>query len=214
VYETDEEQIDAIKKWFSQWGNYLIAGVLLVVVGYGGYWFYGAQQEQKALAASDQYQRVLSLVNNQTALGAAEQAQLDELFAVLSEDFSDATYAVYTALFQARFAVNDEDYESAQERLQWALENASDAPLKGLINLRLARLELALGLADAVLNRLDSVPAAGQEVGYAELRGDVHAAAGRRDEARDAYAEAWSLVQQQGLQRPLLAVKAENYGAL
>ena len=214
MYETDEEQIDAIKKWFARWGNYVIAAVLLVVVGYGGYWFYGHQQEQQALAASDQYQQVLRLVNNQDRLSAADQARLNDLFVSLSTEFSGASYAVYTALFQARFAVNEQDFDLAQDRLQWALNQAEDAGLKGLINLRLARLELAQGHADTVLSRLDSIPAAGQEVGYAELRGDVHSLAGRRAQARDAYAEAWRLAQEQGLQRPLLAVKAENYGAL
>lgn len=214
MYDTDEEQIDAIKKWFSRWGNYLIGAVLLLVLGYGGFWFYGHQQEQTALAASDQYQQVLRLVNNQDRLSEAEQAQLDELFTTLSTEFPGATYAVYTALFQARFAVQEQQYEVAQERLEWALNQVSDEGLKGLINLRLARLEFALGLDDAVLSRLDAIPAAGQEVGYAELRGDVHAAAGRLSETRAAYAEAWRLAQEQGLQRPLLAVKAENYGAL
>ena len=214
MYETDEEQIDAIKKWFSRWGNYVIAGLLVVVVGYGGYWFYGHQQEQQALAASDLYQQVLRLVNDQDQLSEPHQARLDELFTELSTDFSGTTYAVYTALFQARFAVNAQDYERAQERLEWALNQARDPGMKGLINLRLARLEWAQGDADAVLLRLDSVAPAGQELGYAELRGDVHSAAGRRAEAREAYAQAWQIVQELGLQRPLLAVKAENYGAL
>lgn len=214
MYETDEEQIDAIKKWFSRWGNYLIGAVLVLVLGYGGFWFYGHQQEQTALAASDQYQQVLRLVNNQERLSEADQARLSELFIILSTEFSDATYAVYTALFQASFAAHEQRFEFAQERLQWALNQASDPGLQGLINLRLARLEFALGLADAVLARLDTIPAAGQEVGYAELRGDVHAAAGRLTETRTAYANAWRLAQEQGLEKPLLAVKAENYGAL
>lgn len=214
MYDTDEEQIDAIKKWFSRWGNWVVGGVLVVIAGYGGFWFYGEQQAQKALAASDQYQQVLRLVSNQDQLSAAELAQLDALFQVLSNEFPNTTYAVYTALFQARFAVNAQDYEQAQERLQWALAAASDTGLQAIINLRLARLEFAMGHADAVLRRLDAVPAAGQEVGYAELRGDVHSAAGRRGDARTAYAEAWRLAQEQGLQRPLLAVKAENYGAI
>lgn len=214
MYETDEEQIDAIKKWFSRWGNFVFGGLLLVVVGYGGYWFYGYQQTQNALAASDQYQQVLRLVNGQDQLSAADQDALEALFLSLSSDFPDSTFAVYTALFQARFAVNEQQYEQAQEHLQWALAATADAGLKAIINLRLARLEYAMGEADGVLARLDSVPAAGQQVGYAELRGDVHAAAGRRAEARAAYAEAWRLAQEQGLQRPLLAVKVENYGAL
>lgn len=214
MYETDEEQIEAIKKWFARWGNLLIGGVLALLIGYGGFWFYQDRQEQARIDASDRYQQVLQLVGNTDNLSADQRTQLDTLFEELQEAHPGSTYTVYTALLQARFAAVSEDYEQAEERLSWALERARDDSLGRLINLRLARVQFAQGEYDSALATLDAMDPGSQGVGYAELRGDVHAAQGNRSAAREAYAQAWELAQTQGLNRPLLQAKAETYGVL
>ncbi|MCH8550563.1 MAG: tetratricopeptide repeat protein [Natronospirillum sp.] len=214
MYETDEEQIEAIKKWFARWGNLLIGGLLAIIVGYGGFWFYQDRQEQARLDASDRYQQILQLVGNENVLSSEQMSELDSLFADLVEAHPNSTYTVYTALMQARFAAAAEDLEQAEERLRWALEQARDDSLKRLVNLRLARVQFAQGDHDAVLATLDAMDPGSQRVGYAELRGDVHASLGDRQAAREAYSEAWELAQSQGLNRPLLQAKAETYGVL
>ena len=37
VYRTEQEQIEAIKKFFHEYGNYLVAGVLIFVLIFVGY---------------------------------------------------------------------------------------------------------------------------------------------------------------------------------
>lgn len=214
MYETDEEQIEAIKKWFARWGNLVIGGLLAIIVGYGGFWFYQDQQEQARLDASDRYQQILQLVGNETALSSEQRSELDSRFNDLVEAHPRSTYTVYVALLQGRFAVAAEDLDQAEEHLRWALENARDESLQRLVNLRLARVQFAQGDHDAVLATLDAMDPGSQRVGYAELRGDVHAALGDRQAAREAYSEAWELAQSQGLNRPLLQAKAETYGVL
>lgn len=214
MYETDEEQIEAIKKWFARWGNLLIGGVLALLVGYGGFWFYQNQQEQARIDASDQYQQVVQLVGTANSLSSEQRDRLDSLFDELVEAHPRSTYAVYTAMLQARYAAVAEDFDQAEERLRWALEQARDESLQRLLNLRLARVQFAQGDHDAVLATLEALDPGSQRVGYAELRGDVHAALGDRAAAREAYTEAWEQAQAQGLNRPLLQAKAETYGVL
>ncbi|MEX0584552.1 MAG: tetratricopeptide repeat protein [Natronospirillum sp.] len=214
MYETEQEQIEAIKKWFSTWGNYLIGGVLVIILGYGAGWFYMDQQRTAREAASDQYQLILRHVGNAESLGEDQREQLDELVANLAQAHPDSTYTTFGALLQARFAAVAGDFQAAEEHLRWALAQNDDAVLGRTVNLRLARVQFAQGNHDAVLATLDSISPGTQLIGYNELRGDVYAARGDRAQAREAYASAWNAAQEQGLERPLLQVKAENYGVL
>lgn len=214
MYETEQEQIEAIKAWFSRWGNYIIAAVLAVLIGVGGAWFYQDRQESARLEASDLYQRVLSAVGNNEQLSDSQRAALDERFEALYSAYPDSTYTLYGALLQARFAAVAGDLETAEERLRWALDQNEDTVLERAINLRLARVLFAQEDHDGALATLDAVSPGSQRVGYEELRGDIYAARGERDRARNSYATAWEEAQSLGLNRPLLQVKAENYGAL
>lgn len=214
MYDTDEEQIEAIKKWFARWGNLIIGGFLVAILAYGGFWFYQNQQQQAREAASDQYQQVLRLVGDAQQLSDDQRTELDSLFESLAADHPQSTYTLYAAMLQARYAVAEGDLEAAEDRLRWVLDQEPEQSLQRLVNLRLARVLFAQEEYDAVLSTLDSLDPGSQRVGYAELRGDVHATLGDRDAARAAYAEAWELAQSQGLNRPLLQAKAETYGVL
>ncbi len=214
MHETDEEQIEAIKKWFAQWGNYLIGAVLAIVVGYGGFWFYQDQQAQSRVAASDQYQVVLRLVESEAALTGDALSDLQSAVSTLMEDHGGTTYSLYGQMHLARQLVLNEELTQAAEVLSGALSEADDSVLGPVINLRLARVRFELEEFDSVLTTLDAVAPGAHQVSYDELRGDVHAARGNRDQARAAYEAAWQAAQDSGVQRPLLQVKAANYGVM
>lgn len=214
MYETEQEQIEAIKGWFARWGNYIIAGVLAVIIGSGGAWFYQDQQQKTREAASDRYQQVLRVVGNEPSLSAGERAELDQHFTVMLDEYPDTTYTLYTALLQARYAAVDGDYDTALERLNWALESTDSLVMSRAINLRLARVMFAQENYEGALAQLESIEPGSQRVGYDELRGDIHSAMGDREQARQAYGAAWEAAQARGMNRPLLQVKAENYGVL
>ena len=214
MYETEQEQIEAIKSWFARWGNYIIAGVLAVIIGSGGAWFYQDQQQKTREAASDRYQQVLRVVGNSQSLNTEQREELDQHFAAMMDEFPDTTYTLYTALLQARFATVDGEYDTASERLNWALENTDSVVMSRAINLRLARVLFAQEAYDESLAQLESVDPGNQRVGYDELRGDIYSAMGEREQARQAYGAAWEAAQARGMSRPLFQVKAENYGVL
>lgn len=214
MYDTEQEQIEALKQWWSRWGNALVGGVLIFVVGYFGLFFYNDNQAKNHAAASDIYQQVVRLTDGKDALVATERDRLDELFATLSDAHSNSTYTTYTALLQAKYMVNDGDFADAETKLRWALEQSRDATIDRVITLRIARVQVAQGEFDAALNTLDGIAAGAQELAFHELRGDIHQALGDRDAARTAYEAAWTLAQEQGLTPPLLQAKAERFGLL
>lgn len=214
MYDTEQEQIEALKQWWSRWGNALIGGVLIFVVGYFGLFFYNDNQAKQHAAASDIYQQVLRLTDGQDNLAASESGRLDELFAELNAAHSNSTYTTYTALLQAKFLVNEGDFAAAEEKLRWALEQSRDATIDRVVTLRIARVQVAQGEFDAALATLNSVEAGAQEVAFHELRGDILQAQGDREAARAAYESAWNLAREQGLNPPLLQAKAERFGLL
>ncbi|WLD57410.1 tetratricopeptide repeat protein [Salinispirillum sp. LH 10-3-1] len=214
MYDTEQEQIEALKQWWSRWGNALVGGVLIFVVGYFGLFFYNDNQAKNHAAASDIYQQVVRLTDGKDTLAATERSRLDDLFANLSSAHSNSTYTTYTALLQAKYMVNDGDFADAETKLRWALEQSRDATIDRVITLRIARVQVAQGEFDAALATLDGIAAGAQELAFYELRGDIHQAMGDRNAARAAYETAWTLAQEQGLNPPLLQAKAERFGLL
>ena len=116
------------------------------------------------------------------------------MFEQLKANHPSSVYALYGALFAAQQSVNANDLGTAEESLQWMLDNRQDGLFsqtdEGLIltaNLRLGRVILARGESERALNLVNSIDPKTFEAGFAELRGDIYATMGRIVDARDAY---------------------------
>jgi len=96
--------------------------------------------------------------------------------------------------------------------LQWVIDHADEQELKEIARYRLAELMLNDKQYDEALKMLDakqSAPFAGL---YADLRGDVLAAAGRKADARAAYQEALTRFDAKSPYRNYVQVKLESVG--
>ncbi len=192
----EEENIEAIKKWWHENWKQL---ALLVVIGFPGYFGWQLWQNSQATeaeTASDLYEEVLLLAISEPGVPVTEQESLRilDLFELLKADYPSSVYALYGALFAAQQSVNANDLGAAEESLQWMLDNRQDSLFsrtdEGLIltaNLRLGRVILAKGESERALNLVNSIDPKTFEAGFAELRGDIYATMGRIVDARDAY---------------------------
>ena len=180
-YETEEQQVEALKNWWNENGRSVIAGVVLGVVVIGGWTFWQSRQETRAVAASDAYSEAMAAVRS------GDGARVTELADTLVDDHGGTLYAAYASLAAARVAVEANDLESAAARLAWTADNASQDDVKLIAGVRLARVEAALGELDAALGRLpDDYPA--EFAGLVEeARGDLLVANGDVAGARAAY---------------------------
>ena len=192
----EEENIEAIKKWWHENWKQLALLVVIVFPSYVGWQLWQNSQATEAETASDLYEEVLLLAISEPGVPVTEQESLRilDLFELLKTDYPSSVYALYGALFAAQQSVNANDLGAAEESLQWMLDNRQDSLFsrtdEGLIltaNLRLGRVILAKGESERALNLVNSIDPKTFEAGFAELRGDIYATMGRIVDARDAY---------------------------
>ena len=192
----EEENIEAIKKWWHENWKQLALLVVIVFPSYFGWQLWQNSQATEAETASDLYEEVLLLAISEPGVPVTEQESLRilDLFELLKADYPSSVYALYGALFAAQQSVNANDLGAAEESLQWMLDNRQDSLFsrtdEGLIltaNLRLGRVILAKGESERALNLVNSIDPKTFEAGFAELRGDIYATMGRIVDARDAY---------------------------
>ena len=211
----EEENIEALKKWWDENGKPLLFFAIFVIGGYGAWLLWQNSQATDAETASDLYEEVLSLAISEPGLPVTEQESLRilELFDQLKVDYSGSVYALYGALFAAQQLVNANDLDAAEDSLQWVLDNQKNGLFsqtdEGLIlttNLRLGRVILAKGEAERALNLVNGIDPKAFEAGFAELRGDIYVTMGRNVDARDAYIAA----QQAGSSNDGLRMKLDD----
>ncbi len=185
VYQTEEEQVEAIKKWWKENGTSVVAGLVIGLGAVFGWQGWNSYQDRIGKEASVAFSQLMVAVDNGDAEAAANQAEL------LRVDYESTSYAVLAAMTQARFKLEQGDSAAARSQLEWALQNSSDGSLKQLVQLNLARLLLSDGdLAGAA--KLADVSEGGFAGEYAELRGDIARAQEDTTAAHDAYSMALS----------------------
>lgn len=189
---SDEEQLEALKRWWRDNGLGLLLAVVLGIGGWFG-WDYWQQREQRIAAQSsllytamiEAFSRWQSVPDSDSA--AAVTAQADAL-RKLDED---RQYARFGALLVARMAAAEGDYDNAAAELAWVVDTAEDEATRALATLRLARVEAARGDGERALSLLvESETTQGYNALYAELRGDILARQGESVRARAAYSSA------------------------
>ena len=147
VYSTEEQQIEAIKKWWQTNGNSVLIGIVLAIAAVFGYQSWTQSQQENSEAAAVLYGQVIeaaTAADQNRMQGNTEElegqlATLNHLGEQLKTDFSDSEYAVFGALMLAKEAVMEGDQESAAPQLKWAMEHTSSAATRLIANLRLAR---------------------------------------------------------------------------
>lgn len=193
---SEEEQLDAIKRWWGENGKSLIAGVVLAGAGVFAFKAWQNYDASQSEAASLRYQQLVSLVS-QPKLDEAGTQQARTLIGELESNHGDSLYTQMANLLDASMSVKAEDLDAAAKALQSVLDNSDDSYLQGLASLRLARIEVERGDSDKALSLIKSPPAA-LAAQAAAVRGDALVALDKRDEAIMAYREASNLSQQSG----------------
>ena len=183
TYNPDDE-LQQLREWLRDNGPALLAGLLLgalLVGGWSGWKYYTARQ---SLLASIEFGHLHEVLQS----GDAKHAE--EVTAKLTTQYSRTPYAALASLELAADQVKRGQFESALKQYQWAAHEAKDRKLRHIARLRGARLLWNLGRSEEALAELQAHRQGSFAPLFAELRGDILAARGQPEEARQAYAEA------------------------
>lgn len=215
-YETEEQQIEALKKWLKENLTSIIFGVSAGMLALGGWNYYIKHKNQHAIEASTLYMQVLQAVarpqekdQEKDRAGPGEKAV--DLGNRLVNDYADTPYAGLSAMLLAVKDAQAGNHDDAVSQFEWVRQHGSSEELRQLASLRLARLHIAAKAWDKALAILENSqhPVAFDAL-YAELKGDAYAGQGKLDEARAAYDHAINL-SSGGSQ--WLRIKRDNLGA-
>ena len=204
---TEEEQIEAIKKWWQENGKQTVVALVVVMGGWFGYQGYQGQQKEMGEAASVVYQEVLTLQNSETE---EEKGRRAVLLDQLQKEYSATVYAQFAGLFKAKDAVEAGDLAAAATELEAVKNNTSDDALRHLATVRLARVFVAQEKLDEALAILATDNSSAFSAEYFETKGDALLAKGDEAGARDAYSQAVVEAQRIGANNPVLKMKLDD----
>ncbi len=204
-YETDDEKVEAIKKWWKENGKSVAAGVVIGLAAVFGWRGWTDYRNSVAGAASADFEQLLVNADGGAAESAIKQAEL------LRSDYGSTPYAALGSLVAAKVQYESGDPAAAMATLQRVIADAPDPALAQLAGLRLARIQVAEGkLDDAAATVAAHDDGAAFKGDFAAVRGDIAAARGDTAKARAEYEQA--IAEGSGLSQ-LIRLKLDNLAA-
>lgn len=206
AYQTEEEQVEQLKKWWKENGKSVLGGALIgVAVLYGGkVWL--DQRNNHAELASAEFEAMVQDINQDKKEQAADRGAL-----VLGQ-YSDTAYADLAALAMAKIKVEEKDLGAAKSHLRYALDNAGQEQIKHIARLRLARVFIAEANYDEALKLVNGVDVGKYEASYEEVKGDAFVAKGEIEQAKTAYNMALQSLDPSARSRRYIEMKLDDLG--
>ncbi len=206
TYQTEEQQVEEIKKWWSKNAKSVI-GATVVGLGviFGGRAWVDYRNTQSE-SASSIYQGMISAMQASKLDAALEQGSR------LLGQYTGTPYATLAALASAKIKAEQGDAAAARAHLQWVIDHGNPEPMVHIARLRLARVILDSGDGQLALTTLGPNPPAGFTAEYKELEGDIYRSMNKSAEARAAYRDALLAVTPQVRDRSALEMKLEDVG--
>ena len=196
AYETEEQQVEAIKSWWKENGKAVVVGGVVGIGAILGWKYYQSAQVEAQDAASMSYEKTLTVLQ----ASGAEAAESTQVFITAN---AKSEYAVLAALQLAKIQVDAGQLDAALEQLNWVASNSKDESLIATAQVRVARIQAQQEQFDAALSTLANVKSTSWSARVAEVKGDIALEQGDIATARTAYTEALQAGMNQAVQMKL-----------
>jgi len=177
----EQEQLDELRAWWKQYGRLVIVAVLGGALAIGGVQGWRYYQNREAAAASNLFEQL------QRAEEAREHKKVKDIAGQIESNHARTHYAALAGLAAAKSDVETGDLASARKRLERVVSEAKEDEVRDIARLRLARVQFDEKDLDGALKTLDAARSPAFDGLFADLRGDVLYAQGKRSDARTAY---------------------------
>ncbi len=184
VYDSEEEQVEALKKWWNENGRSIFGGVILGLGAVFGWQAWNQHQDELAAQASLRYEKMAQAIQAGNIESVIKQGEM-----IVSE-WPKSSYAVFAALDMAKIQLQQGNTDSAKTQYKWVMTNSEDSSLKQLARLRMARILLDqddIDGAEAIAAKAEKDNFVGE---FSAIRGDIARVKKDYAAARTAYQEA------------------------
>ena len=204
-FETEEQQVEAIKAFWKENGKAIILGAVIGFGGIFGWDYYKDYQKEQAVLASEQYAKAVETI----VAGSDDQSQFVEKAEALKSGYAKTSYAALAALKLAEIEVSKENLDSAAEQLRWVVDQGNKTFVP-VAQVRLARVLLAQEDYDAAVSQADSISAEAYKASALLVKGEALLAKGDTEGAKNAFIEARDA--SNTAPHPLLALRLSEFG--
>lgn len=203
TYQTEEQQVEAIKKFWQENGNFIIGGILVGLGSFVGFNYYKDSKLESEESTTAAYMEMMQAAET----NGDNFAQEGEAFI---NAHKESSFASFTSLALAKDAVSHKDWTGAAKHLQMAIDNAADEGVKSIALLRLARVQLQQEQADKALATLSTEMAEGFAGVAEEVKGDAYLMQGKPELARTSYQAAIDALGTAAASNQSLQMKLDN----
>lgn len=210
AYDTDEEQVEALKNWWSENGTSLMVTIAVVLAVVFGYQTWQGRIKTKGEEASNVYEEFRAAATSRMGQFAGSDYETARFLAeTLIKDYEDSVYASLASLEMAKLEVNKKNLEQAEQDLKWVVVHDADGEFGTLARLRLARVVAARGEVEPALELLNGADSGPFKSSYEEAKGDFYLFLKQEDEARKAYQAALDALPETD-SNPILQMKLDD----
>ncbi len=202
-YESEKEQVEAIKKWWKENGTALILGLTIGLGGLFGWRYWTDSKISAAEQASVSYELLLNALQNteyDEAINIGERIMVDHI---------ESSYSILTALLLAKVSIEQQNLDGAKTKLRWAIEHAETTQLKQISAARLALVFMADNDPAAAWQELVAAGVTEEDAFY-DIKGDVLAARGQIEQAREMYLKALAKAEADSVDSGATQLKFDN----
>ena len=202
----EQEQLDQLKAFWNQYGNFITWGLIVVLGIFAGWNFYQrwlTNQSAQASALFDELDRVAQ---------SKDLTKIERVFSDLKEKFPSTAYAPQGGLMVAKVQFDAGKIDEAKAALNWVAEKSSDGGYQAIARLRLSGILIEGKLLDDAMKQLSGNFPAEFSGLVADRMGDVLSLQGKTSQAKAEYEKAYKAFDEKSEYRRLLEVKLNALG--